>query len=130
MNKLTIFLILGFFFLTSSAEAQEILLNCKWERGKVGKRILIKEDDLAKDIVIGLNIPQKRITKSFYGGEIKIISWSENQITWSAKSEPLKVDINYSLSRISGSLEIVFDDHEDKITIKNYYKCDKTQKKF
>ena len=129
MRKLIIFFIFG--LMTNTAVAQEILLSCKWQSGEIkGSRVITKGERSTNDVVLGINIHQKKFTKQIYAGELIFSDWSQNVIIWNTESVPLKINVDHRLDRISGSLRINFNDLENKTTIVSYYSCDKTQKKF
>jgi hypothetical protein len=129
MNKLIILLMVG--LMTNVTIAQEILLSCKWQSGEIkGSRVITKGERSTNDVVLGINIHQKKFTKQIYPGELIFSDWSQNVIIWNTESVPLKVNVDHRLDRISGSLRINFNDLENKITIVSNYTCDKTQKKF
>ena len=129
MKKLVILLMVG--LMTKVAVAQEILLSCKWQSGEImGERKIIKGEVSTNDVILGINIHQKKITRSVYGGEAINLTWSEDLISWNSEHKQLKFYATYWLSRISGSLELITKHTEPNTRIKMYYICDKTQKKF
>lgn len=134
MKKILFFVILLF---AGEVRSEETYLNCKWDYGRVVKENgvvlnkIIKKGDLGtNDFIVTIDFKNKKIIKSRLGSNHKVHNWGEKYIDWHIELKQEKVSYIYSLDRISGSLEEIYVDTDNKDQIKNVYICDKTQKKF
>jgi hypothetical protein len=123
---LTSLILVGF---TSPSKAQETLLNCKWQSGVFGKEKIIRGEKLSEDLIVGLNISQKKVTKPL-GVSPKATQWDDNSIKWIWVDKDITVTTSHTLSRISGSYIVEINHLESKIITRLFYQCDKAQKKF
>ena len=130
MKKLILILasliLLGF---TNSSKAQETLLNCKWQSGVFGKEKITRGEKLSEDVIVGLNIFQKKVTKPL-GVSPKATQWDDNSVKWIWVDKDITITTNHTLSRISGSYVVEINHLESKILTRLFYQCDKAQKKF
>ena len=114
---------------TSPSKAQETLLNCKWQSGVFGKEKIIRGEKLSEDVIVGLNISQKIVTKPL-GVSPKATQWDDNSIKWIWVDKDITITTSNTLSRLSGSYIVEINHLESKIITRLFYQCDKAQKKF
>ena len=123
---LALAMLVGF---TNPSKAQETLLNCKWQSGVFGKEKIIRGEKLSEDVIVGLNIPQKIVTKPL-GVSPKATQWDDNSIKWIWVDKDITITTSNTLSRLSGSYIVEINHLESKIITRLFYQCDKAQKKF
>jgi hypothetical protein len=123
---LALLMLVGF---TSPSKAQETLLNCKWQSGVFGKEKIIRGEKLSEDVIVGLNISQKIVTKPL-GVSPKATQWDDNSIKWIWVDKDITITTSNTLSRLSGSYIVEINHLESKIITRLFYQCDKAQKKF
>jgi hypothetical protein len=123
---LALAMLVGF---TNPSKAQETLLNCKWQSGVFGKEKIIRGEKLSEDVIVGLNISQKIVTKPL-GVSPKATQWDDNSIKWIWVDKDITITTSNTLSRLSGSYIVEINHLESKIITRLFYQCDKAQKKF
>ena len=123
---LALLMLVGF---TNPSKAQETLLNCKWQSGVFGKEKIIRGEKLSEDVIVGLNISQKIVTKPL-GVSPKATQWDDNSIKWIWVDKDITITTSNTLSRLSGSYIVEINHLESKIITRLFYQCDKAQKKF
>jgi hypothetical protein len=123
---LALLMLVGF---TNPSKAQETLLNCKWQSGVFGKEKIIRGEKLSEDVIVGLNIYQKIVTKPL-GVSPKATQWDDNSIKWIWVDKDITITTSNTLSRLSGSYIVEINHLESKIITRLFYQCDKSQKKF
>jgi hypothetical protein len=123
---LALLMLVGF---TNPSKAQETLLNCKWQSGVFGKEKIIRGEKLSEDVIVGLNIYQKIVTKPL-GVSPKATQWDDNSIKWIWVDKDITITTSNTLSRLSGSYIVEINHLESKIITRLFYQCDKAQKKF
>jgi len=123
---LALAMLVGF---TNPSKAQETLLNCKWQSGVFGKEKIIRGEKLSEDVIVGLNIYQKIVTKPL-GVSPKATQWDDNSIKWIWVDKDITITTSNTLSRLSGSYIVEINHLESKIITRLFYQCDKAQKKF
>jgi hypothetical protein len=131
------FIFVGILLLAGEVRSEETYLNCKWEYGRIVKENnirlekVIKKGDLGtNDHLVTIDFKNKKIIKSRLGSNHKVHNWGENSINWHIELKKEKVSYIYNLDRISGRLEEIYVDTDNKDEIKHVYICDKAQKKF
>jgi hypothetical protein len=123
---LALVMLVGF---NNPSKAQETLLNCKWQSGVFGKEKIIRGEKLSEDVIVGLNISQKIVTKPL-GVSPKATQWDDNSIKWIWVDKDITITTSNTLSRLSGSYIVEINHLESKIITRLFYQCDKAQKKF
>jgi ribosomal protein S6 len=128
---------IGILFLAGEVRSEETYLNCKWEYGRIVKennirleKVVTKGDLGTNDYLVIIDFKNKKIIKSRLGSNHKVHNWGEKSINWHIELKQEKVSYIYNLDRISGRLEEIYVDTDNKDEIKHVYICDKTQKKF
>jgi len=131
------FIFVGILLLAGEVRSEETYLNCKWEYGRIVKENnirlekVIKKGDLGtNDHLVTIDFKNKKIIKSRLGSNHKVHNWGENSINWHIELKKEKVSYIYNFDRISGRLEEIYVDTDNKDEIKHVYICDKAQKKF
>lgn len=151
IKKIVLFITLT---LTSSANAEIIYLNCKFDSGSIdGKHKMNRGEPLTEDYNVILDTGKKKIVEApsrlkdeqdnkkinLYGHEVtQYSSWSDYIVEWSSygvtPTTGATASYQYKLNRRSGVLEVsIFNDVptlNQKLSTKAQFNCSKQDKKF
>ena len=143
MTRIIILISFAILFFSTVVKAEEISLQCKWDSGRDGNKILTKGDLGTRDVIIKIDPSKKMIIWGVNISQvdnIENISFSDNYISWSEKefvytniikrTDKLQMSAKLHLNRSSGYLEEKYFDHIYKVEIRNYYYCSRESKKF